>query len=261
MKDYLNIIKYEIQIDIKEVFKYKISIISSFIIFLLTYIAIFYFNVSTGFVNYYKTTEHVGNVLVLIGYLFWQISSYSLGYSATQIMNEASRGELELRLQSKYSISLLLFFKMISSFLSFIVIWAGIFGFALIIHSVQFSDIGYILLSFLIAIPSIMGMYGMGLILGGVALIEKNVGQFIYLIQLAILFLSNSLSPTRSILINILPFNIGIEITRNLYMGINISSIKVLSYFIVNIFWLTIGTYTFNRILHFVRKKGSFDNY
>lgn len=189
------------------------------------------------------------------------MGSTALGYSASSIKGEAKHGSLKLRLQSRFSLPILLFVQMCIYFMSSIITWTGLAIISVVTGTLEFSDYIYIIISFLICIPSIVGMYGMGLILGSLTLIEKNIGQFVYLLQMALLFISNSLSPTRTKLVNIIPFNSGIQITRDLYLNKSVNVIDIGIYFLVNVVWLVIGVTIFKKVLNKVKKNGSFYNY
>ena len=261
MRGYYNMLKTQIILDFKELFRYKINIISDFMLFTLMYIAIFYFNASTAFSSFYSLSETEGEVLVLVGYIFWQMSSTALGFSSSTIKCEADKGILELKLQSKFNIIFIMFIQLFSYMVYSILSILGIFLFMIIIGNTSIHELKMIFLSYIYCIPSVIGMFGMGLIIGGIALIQKSVGQFTYIIQTALLFISNALSPTRPAIIYILPFSYGIDITRNKYLGGPVEIRHIIMYIAVNLLWLLVGTLIFNICLKHIKRCGSFDTY
>lgn len=118
-----------------------------------------------------------------------------------------------------------------------------------------------VIITYFVSLPSIVGMFGIGLIVGGIALIEKNLGQFVYIIQTGILLISNAVIPTETFISRLLPFSYGIDIVRNLYMG-NGWDIKIIfRYFMLNIIWIIMGTRIFNHLLKKEKRFGAFNSY
>lgn len=258
MKEYYNMLKTEMLLDFKELFRYKISIVSDFVLFTIMYIAIYYFNINTAFSS---ISETEGKIIVLIGYIFWQMSSTALGFSSSSIKSDVNRGILELELQSKFNVIFLMLINLFTYMVYSILSVLGIFIFMMLFGGTGIDDLRMIFVSYIYSIPSVIGMFGIGLIIGAVTLIEKSVGQFVFIIQTALLFISNALSPSRPDLIYVLPFSYGIDITRNQYLGVAVDSKCVIMYIAVNLFWLLIGTKIFNITLKRIKKSGTFDTY
>ncbi len=80
MKGIINAIKWEVILDFKEYLRYRIGLLMDFIIFTGTFIVIYFMGINEGFASFYNTSGNTGNVLVLIGYIFWQNSASALGY-------------------------------------------------------------------------------------------------------------------------------------------------------------------------------------
>lgn len=256
----MNLIKTELDLDIKRITSYKVSFITDILIFAMVLFSIFVTGLDNVFAKSYNIDITSGKMIVLIGFIFWQISTTALGWSSANIRGQSLSGTLELKMQSKYHAELLLFIEMITylivSFLSFF----AIFIIFVLVMKGDLRDILYILLSYLVAFPALIGMYGIGLILGGVSLREKEVGSLVFILQSALIFLSDMIT-VRSRLFNIIPFNAGIKIMRQMYLGQNVESFLIMDYFIVNIFWLILGVVFFRYFLDKVRTNGSFNNY
>lgn len=258
--EFLNLIKNEFILDIKKLKDSKISFLTDITIFTTVLFVTLVTGLDSSFSNFYGIDIKQGKMLVIIGFIFWQISTTALGWSSQNIRRQSLSGTLELKLQSKFSLELLTFIEMSTylfiSFLSFFIIFIVF----IIAIGGSFSDILYVLLSYIISIPALFGMYGIGLLLGGISLKEKLIGNFVYIIQTALAFISD-LSGEKSRIFNIIPFNAGIKIMRGIYLGENIPLNLVFDYFIVNIIWLTIGIIIFRKLLKQVRRNGSFSNY
>lgn len=261
MKKYFNVIKWEVILSFKEYMRYRIGLIMDFIIFTGIFIGIYFFNISEGFSSVYNISDAHAKILVLIGYIFWQNSTAALGYCTQTISSETSRGIFEMRLQSKYSMQSIWFFRLLISCFIHLVTYLGIIIFGSIFVGFHSWDIMMILLSILMSFIALIGMYGIGLIFGSFSVREKNVGALILIIQTLLLFITNTLSPSRSDFIYLVPFSAGIEIMRNLYLHNPVSGELVAIFCIVNVVWLIVGSWCFKLALKHEKKYGSFDTY
>ena len=261
MKEYLNAIKWEAILDLKEYARYRTGLLMDFIVFTGTFIAIYYFGVSNGFSSFYNTSEASGSILVLIGYIFWQNSCAALGYLSETISYETARGIFEIRLQSKFALQGILFCRLFVSCLIHIVTYIGIIAFCGIAIGFNGRDVLIIFLSILLSFPALIGMYGIGLIFACISVIEKNVGSLIFIVQTILLLITNTLSPSRSELVNLVPFSCGINIMRNIFLKQYIHTNSIMMLIVVNIVWLMIGCICFRKALKYERTYGSFDNY
>lgn len=258
--DIINLIKTELVLDIKKLTSYRVSFLTDIFIFATVLFCTLITGLDISYANSYGIDIKSGKMLVIIGFIFWQISTTALGWSSANIRGQSLSGTLELKMQSKYPAELLIFIEMLTylivSFLSFFIIFIV---FILIIKGSP-KDILYILASYLVAIPALLGMYGMGLFLGGISLVEKEVGSLVFILQSALIFLSDLIT-VKSRLFNIVPFNAGIKILRKMYLGQAIEGYIIGDYFIVNILWLILGVIFFRHLLKKVRTNGSFSNY
>jgi len=261
MKTYLNAIKWEMILDIKEYTRYRIGLLSDFIVFTCTFIAIYFFGMSSILSAFYGTNEAGGSILMLIGYIFWQNSSAALGYLSGTIANETELGIFEMRLQSKFSVEGILFCRLLISCIVHVVTYVGIIVFCGVLIGYNGRDVFVIFLSILLSFPALIGMYGVGLIFGCISILEKNVGSLIFLVQTILLFISNTLAPSRGQWGSLIPFSCGIDIMRNVYMKQNVTIDSILTYIIVNMTWVIIGSVCFRIALKHERAYGSFDNY
>ncbi len=261
MKGMLNAIKWEVILDFKEYLRYRIGLLMDFIVFTGTFVAIYFMGINEGFASFYNTNGNVGNILVLIGYIFWQNATSALGYCTGTISSELSQGIFEMRLQSKYSVAVILFFRLFISCVVHMVTYIGVIGFSCIVIDYQIRDLYAIVLAIIVSFPALVGMYGIGLIFGSICICEKKVGSLIIVIQTVLLFITNTLSPSRSIWIYGIPFAAGIDIVRNLYMGNKVLPLDVMIYILVNAIWFFIGRLFFKKALSYEKKYGSFDSY
>lgn len=132
MQKYLELLKNQIILDIKERLCYRINLISDLALFTLIYFAVFYLAASGE-----STAE--SRFLTLLGYIFWQFNAMALGYSTSTIRLEASRGTLELYIQSRYSIILLMGIRLMISLMISAVTMSGILVFSIAVHILTFQ--------------------------------------------------------------------------------------------------------------------------
>lgn len=261
IKEYLAVAKEEFMIDFKETLMYKINIVTDILIFTVTYLGIYFFDVSTSFSAFYDINNGTGKILVLIGFLFWQLSCTALGFTSSTIESAASKGYLEMKLQSKFSPIFLFLIELMVYMIFSLVSFIAIILITFIIGNVTIYDLCKLLVSYIYIIPSVLGMFGIGLIIGGITLIQKKVSNIIFIIQSLLLLVSNTLSPERATANAIIPFSLGIDIARKLYLNIGVSLFECLEYIGVNFIWLAIGSVIFNKCLGYAREYLSFDTY
>lgn len=247
----------EMVLDVRERLRYKVSLVSDLLVFTLVYLSVFYISRAEGTEAYVSSQ----NFMVLIGYIFWQMNALALGYSSSAISREAMRGTLEMHIQSIYPFPFLMGIKLIISLGISLVTFSGILIVALIEGMLSHSNLLFLGETIFLAMPSVIGMYGIGLIIGGISLKEKNIGQMVMVFQTVMLLVSNVVGNVKADFVYLLPFPVGIKITRALYQGAPLNIGEAATYIGVNLVWLLIGVLFFNRMLERERRQGSFDNY
>lgn len=110
-------------------------------------------------------------------------------------------------------------------------------------------------------LPCLAGMYGMGLLAGAVGLHAKKTGSLIFLIQTALLFVTNTLTPFAAGPLFLIPFCPGIDIARSLYLYGSASAGAWAALLCVNFVWLLLGNAVFSLCLKRERKYGAWDTY
>ncbi|MBZ2135557.1 ABC transporter [Streptococcus gordonii] len=242
-------------------FRYKKNLISDIIIFISVYLGIITFSDFYSFSNFYNINAESGPILLLIGYIFWSFSSVAFGYSSSVIVGDSRAGMLEVKVNGivPYYINVLcsVFVTLLESIIIlFLVILISFLG-----NLINISSINFIIFTVLVSVPSVLGMYGMGLILGGMALKEKSIGQFVSIISTIFLFVSNTFILNLPNIIYIIPFTSGIDFIRKLYSYSDFDINLLIIYLVCSIFWFVVGVVIFNILLKKERMFGSFDSY
>lgn len=261
LKKYINIIKYEIILSLKIRISYKSELITNLALAIASFFLAYYLNQGTSMMSYYNVNAKQESVLFLIGFLFWQVCSLALGYSTSMIRDEAMLGTLEVKIQSVFSVPFLLFIRMIISVMSNFICYIVLIVFSVYFMHMEPADSGYIVLSFLIMIPSIIVMYGVGLIFACIALKEKSTGQLIFIVQVLMLIYSNMSSPGAKTWGNVLPYTSGVEIMRNLYLHQGVEMKLVFLYLVINFIWIFAGVFVMRKMVKHERTYGSFNQY
>jgi ABC-2 type transport system permease protein len=184
-----------------------------------------------------------------------------LGISTYVIREEAASGILEAKLLGNYNVVLLLFARLLSGVIVCIVVQLFIIIVSVFLGVMQPSYFLKYCLTLIIYIPSFLGMFGMGLLLGGATLIYKNIGQCIFLIQTALLLVTNVLGMQSQISFFIIPYSIGIDIARRLFLSTSLLSWELFYYFFINIVWFTVGFKIFDILLKKNKQYGYFNSY
>lgn len=256
----LNMVKIELEMETKTRCKYLASTLSDFVIFTLAYVAVLFFADVTAINQSYHTDD--GTILILIGFMFWNVGVVAMDISTQTIESDSRVGILETEIQSKFP---LWFLIVIRSWVTNLITFGYLLTISLITAVVVGQSVStllsVILLVMLISSISNLGMFGIGLIFGAGSLIFKSIGQWATLLQGVILIFANVAIPYTSWFQSILPFGLGIEIVRSLYLQRSIQWITVLTYIIINVIFCGIGLIIFNAALQHERKYGSFEKF
>lgn len=172
------LVSEEVRFAFKNRWGYKISIVSDLVVITATFILMFFFQSSLGIQHYYDVNEQTAQILYFLGFLFWQFGTLALGFCSSMISNDARSGILELEMQSGYPVWLLVFVRMIANLVLNLVIVVVLIIVFYFLSSISLKEIGCVLLTLLINLPSLFGMFGMGLLIGSVNLKEKGTNSY-----------------------------------------------------------------------------------
>ncbi len=191
----LRAIYWEIKIDLLSTLRYRFGIISDLVIY----------SMLLGFFFTSKTNTSIEREFIYLNYqelLFWGYIAWTLAVAAIssiggEIRSELIHGTFYGKMNSKYPLQILLFGKLISSVIIQVCITLILSFFAIVIWSVQ---IRFNFLLFLFLAICTIGMYGLGLFLGGLALYFKKIGAIVFIIKFALLFITDTI-PTNEYII------------------------------------------------------------
>lgn len=249
----MRIIFEECKTDLLRTCRYKTGIISDVVVFTALLCFFFASNTGTSFQEKYQEVDY--KTLLLLGYMAWTIASSALSIVTSQISAEVQRGTFYLKINSRYPLQIIYLGDLISSILIQIVIVAV---YTVITHFIFRVD--YFIspeVIFALIICSI-GMYGIGLVIAGLSLFFKRVGSIIFLLQLTLLFVTDTV-PTSSAVMYVtkfIPLTKCNEVIRNCFMGT--SAVQPLGELIIySVCMLLAGYLIFEFFLRKAKKKGN----
>lgn len=261
MKRLFEFIKYMAKVTILTRIRYKVGILSDLLIMVGTYVLVFYSGGFKVMAEELSISNDKARVVVLIGFIFWQFSVYALGATKNSIEGDFRSGTIEAYVQSRYSLPFIYFVELIMGLVSNLIVVTAILLVSYFLNSGGDTQFARAVGSLIFVIPSIVGMYGFGLMLSAVVIKEKAVGSLTMIIQVLLIFASNTLQLSRGILDYIIPFSNGTTIARNFYLKQPIDLKLLLVYIVINAIWFLIGYSIFNMAINKERLIGSFDRY
>ncbi|MCL0098883.1 hypothetical protein M1O16_03435 [Dehalococcoidia bacterium] len=200
---------------------------------------------------------------IIVGYLMWFLASFTIDHMSSALQDEAGTGTLEQVVIGPFSLSAIMAVRLFVGTL-FQLIIIGIIGLLIMVTTGQFV---YPAIAFLFPIGiTILGLWGFGFGLGGLALVFKRIGQIPFLLQLGLLgavFLPLDQLP-RAVLVwieIIVPLLKGVHIIEGMIAGITPS---LLDYGILlsnTAIHLITGSLIFRQALSITRDQGLMAHY
>jgi len=256
---FLRIIKSEISRNLKEFVSYRIGFISDIIVISIIYFSLIFFGSGTSLGNYYGGSND-SKTLLLLGYVFWNFSIGIVNSLTSELSSEAVKGTLEQKFMAVVPISYLILGSALTTLIIEFVEMSLIVFLSVTIAKVGIYVNWIVLLSLTI---TLIGMYGFSLILGGIAIKEKKIGNLNFIIQILLLFLTDTVTKTNiPVELNkIIPLTQGIDIARKSISGIAITTGDWMSLIGFTVLWLIVGKLIFNYFVNYSRDNGILGNY
>ncbi|MDO7976477.1 ABC transporter permease [Oceanotoga sp. DSM 15011] len=256
--------------EIKNVFKinfirYKMYTFTNFAITYLIFAGIF--NGINGLNN--RPLNNIEQTLYIMGYMMWMYTMSGINHPANEILYMRQSGILERLYLGNFSFITVLNTNIIANIInqSIKVFTIGLIGFLSLKPNIS---VEIILKSILIFIPTIMGVYGIGIMSSALVLKFKRIGQLNQLLSYALLFISGIFIPfsklplTIQIISKSFTLGQGVELIQSLIINDKTNvflSQDYLLLWIIAIFWIFFGIITFLIIEKSAKKKGSLVGY
>ncbi|HHT49848.1 MAG TPA: ABC transporter permease [Firmicutes bacterium] len=255
----LRVIIAEIKRDIKESFNYKMGIFSDLVVFSFLILSLLFFGSGSSLQDYYGGATG-SKSLLLIGYLFWVFSIYAINSTSTEIHHEALKGTLEQKFMAVVPIGFLFLGKMLSGLFISTIIIGLITALVLILTGVSLKITS---LSIILLVINLIGMYGIGLIFGSIALRIKKIGQLTFILQFLLLFLTDTITktPLSEGLGKVIPLTNGINLVRQSISGLLVAKSEMIYFIIISLIWILLGIVIFSATEKKVRQDGTLNFY
>lgn len=265
MRDYLCTLKADVVREVKESWQYRMGLMTDLLVQFLLYVGLLFAGKFTWLTRQYTAGSGESKSLLLIGFIFWSYSIAAISQMGIDIGMEASRGTLEQKFMAVVPPPVLLLGKAVGGIAVSSILVAVMIAVSAILLGVDLNITSAAILALGI---TLIGMYGIGFIFAGIALVAKRTGQLIFLVQLALLFLSGIFMPLEDMPVAIavigqsLPLTRGIDIARRAagnYLPIRFQDWFMLT--IASLACLVIGLISFSVADRQARKKGLLGKY
>ncbi len=249
----MRIIFEECKTDLLRTCRYKTGIISDIVVFTVLLCFFFASNTGTSFQEKYQEGDY--KTMLLLGYIAWTVASAALSIVTSQISAEVQRGTFYLKINSKYPLQIIYLGDLVSSILIQIVIIAV---YTVITHFV--FGVKYFIspeIVFALSVCSI-GMYGIGLAIAGLSLFFKRVGSIIFLLQLTLLFVTDTVPTSNAVMYitKFIPLTKCNEVIRKCFMRTNAAQ-PLVELIIYSLVMFLMGYLIFAFFLRKAKKKGN----
>jgi ABC-2 type transport system permease protein len=244
---------WEIKMDIFGTARYKFGVFTDIVVFSVI-LSVFLLTDSGGS---YKKAYNYPNYkeFIVIGYMAWIYAVTAISSIAHIVGGELRAGTFYKKYNSKYPLQLLLFGRLTASLLIESVVTILLLLLVKLGWGVEVTFHPMIIVAVII---STTGMYGIGLVIAGMTIFYKNVRSVIFLIQLGLLFVTDTVPFVEGMLSvsRVFPLTSCNLIIKYILTG--------QSYFREFIFmcitaaaFLAMGTLCFSYYLKKARKKGN----
>ncbi|MDQ0149196.1 ABC transporter permease [Eubacterium multiforme] len=233
--------------------RYKLGVISDLIVYYALFMLL-YLLIRSSIGSIPKSELNLKISVQVVSYISWFFFSFTINFVFNNINKESSEGTIEQLAIGPNSLNKIFYLKLLVISLRNMIL---IIPLQLLLMISTGTKIIFSFYTILIFFIMIFGTVGLSLLLGGLQIYYKNIGQFPFIIT--ILFLSSALfdmSKLPSVVQNILyflPFAKGVDlIKQSVLPNINIPFMQLVFLLINSIVYLFIGIYIFN---YFVNKS------
>lgn len=243
----------QIELELKSTFRYRFSLLSDILIFSLLMAFFISANIGMSFADKYNYQDH--KTLMLSGYLAWTIAIAALSGSVQTVSSELTRGIFYRKINSKCSLTVLMFGNLLATMMIEILVVTVLLLIAYLVWNIA---IPFTFLGLIAIFVNTIGMYGIGLIVGGLCVRYKRVGSITLIIQLALLVLTDTI-PTGNIMLyvtKVIPLTSCNEILRIAISGGNVTK-PLIILILSSIIWVFIGEIIFRFSIKSAKKRGN----
>lgn len=250
----------ELKMGLEKSWNYKMNFFSEIGTIIILYVLLIFMDSGTGLSYIYPSGNADSKQLLLCGYMLYNFSMMGLITASNTISSEAMSGTLEHKYTSIIPMSVLQLAIFVQSFIIESIIAAVI----LVISRFFFHvSIPFSISSILIIIITSVGMYGAGLILGGIALKQKRIGRIVFILQIVFLFVSDTIINISDSIkaARFIPLTVGNNLLRGLaaYGEFNWNEFFIL--ILECALWLAVGIIFFKIFERKAKREGKLGTY
>jgi len=255
LRVFLSVLKKEWTTTKRYPMNFLSSLITIYIIFFLIFIG--YRTIGTGTPDYSKNLESI-----IVGFFLWTFAIAAYSRLSWGIMSESSTGTLEQLYMSPVGFKTIAIFIVISDFIISSMLEIPVV-FLMMLTTGRWLHID-ILTLLILFIPTIGGVYGIGFISGGIALVYKRIQSFFQILQfLMVLFIMIPVEKYPAA--KILPLSLGNHLIKlNMTQGIPFYKLPTQDLIILYLNFLAyflLGIFIFSRFEYYARKRGILGHY
>lgn len=204
-----------------------------------------------------------GNTLsaIVVGFMMWTLAISTYGDIAFNVVGEATAGTLEQLAMSPYGLAVVMLAKFVSSFIM------GLLMIFVLLVLMMVSTGRWLHLDVPSLLPlfvlTAVGVQGVGMMIGGLALVFKRVQSLLQILQFAFIALV-SISPHAVPALKYLPIAWGNHLTVHVMIdGDPISRLGPQVAFLAahSALWLAAGVAVFRRLMNVVRDRALLGQY
>lgn len=253
MAGMLRSLVWDMKMKILSTWRYKFSVISDIVVFSLLMIFFLTSRTGTSLSEKYMGADY--RTLLLVGYIAWTLSISAISSVGNEISSELSKGTFYRKMHSKYPLVILYLGDLIASFVTQIVVIAGLLIIAKVFWNVSISFSFTIVIALII---NLLGMYGIGLIVGGLSVLYKRIGAIVLLIQLGMLFITDTIPISQSLLAvtKVIPLTSCNEVIRTCLSN-NVDTYSFVMLLLSSAIWIIIGGIVFYMSIRKAKRRGN----
>lgn len=244
---------YEIKMDLVSTVRYRFGTISDIVVYSILLLFFIYSGTGKSYSSVYGYDNY--RELFLAGYIAWFFSVSAISSISQIVTGELRQGTFYRKLNSKCSLEFLLFGRFIAALVVEVVI-----AIVILLVGIAFGQIriGLHLEIILPIMVCTLGMYGIGLGIAGVALFYKRVGAITYIVQLVLLFLTDTVSTSACVNIfsKFIPLTLCNSLIRRQIVGGNITKDYIVLVF-ASLMWMLAGSCLFRFFIRKAKKEGN----
>lgn len=244
---------WEIKMDVMGTFRYRFGVFTDIIVFSALLSIFLLTDSGKSYSEVYNYSNY--KEFLVIGYMAWIYAVSAIASISQIVSGELRGGTFYKKYNSKYPLQLLLLGRLAASLLIESVVIIVLLLLAKLGWGVEVTFHPVIVIAIII---STIGMYGIGLVVAGMTIFHKNVRSIIFLIQLGLLFVTDTVPFIEGVLSvsKILPLTSCNLIIKYILSGQNYSK-EFIFMCITTAAFLTVGVVVFSFYLRKARKKGN----